>query len=140
MQHFICGHHHCWRSIFQMVSDTLSCNSVVFCVYHGPRNIITIPLKIHPLKDHPRTGHESSEGEQTYCSTLLLTLLDGGGWSMPCPCRFAPWDRDTGHIWQEAGWAPGLVWMGAEISQPTGIRSLSGDRIPVGGEISAHSE
>jgi len=54
-----------------MVSDTLSCNSVVFCACHGARNIITIPLKIHPLEVHPRTGHESPEGEWLYCSTLF---------------------------------------------------------------------
>ena len=124
MQYFICRHHHCWRVIFQMASDTLSCNSVVFCLYHGTRNIVTIPLKIHPLKVRPRTGHESPEGEEIYCSTLFLTLtVVGGGWSMPCPCHFAPWDRDPVPIRQEAGWAPGLVWMGAEISPPTGIRS-----------------
>jgi hypothetical protein len=42
-------------------------------------------------KAHPRTGHEGTEGEETYSSTLPSTsALDGGGWSMPCPGRFTP--------------------------------------------------
>jgi hypothetical protein len=37
-------------------------------------------------KVNPRTGHEGSEVEQRYSSTLSLTLaLDGGGWSTPPP-------------------------------------------------------
>jgi hypothetical protein len=33
-------------------------------------------------KVHPRTGHEGSEGEWRYSSTLSLnSALDGGGWS-----------------------------------------------------------
>ena len=34
-----------------------------------------------------------------------------------------PWARDTVPIAQEAGWAPGPVWTGAENLGPTGIRS-----------------
>ena len=42
-------------------------------------------------KGHPRTGHESPEGEQMYSSTLPSTLaLDGGGWSTTRPGRFTP--------------------------------------------------
>jgi hypothetical protein len=32
--------------------------------------------------------------------------------------------KDPVPIVQEAGWAPGLVWTGAENLAPTGIRSL----------------
>ena len=39
----------------------------------------------------------------------------------PLYCR----ERDSVHIVQEAGWAPGPVWTGAEYLAPTGIRSLS---------------
>jgi len=40
-------------------------------------------------KGQPRTGHEDSEGEWMYTSTLSLTsVLDGDGWSMPRPGRF----------------------------------------------------
>ena len=46
--------------------------------------------------------------------TLSLTsALDGGGWSTPRPGRFTP-RKDPVPIVQEAGWAPGPVWTGAE--------------------------
>ena len=45
------------------------------------------------------------------------------GWSVPRPGRFTP-GKDPVPIVQEAGWAPGPVWTGAEISPPTGIRTL----------------
>ena len=35
-----------------------------------------------------------------------------------------PPGRDLVPIAQDAGWAPGLVWTGAENLAPTGIRSL----------------
>ena len=67
---------------------------------------------------HPRTGHEGTEGEQRYSSTLTLTsTLDGGGWSAPRPGRFTP-RKDSVPIAQEAGWASGLVWTGAENFAP----------------------
>ena len=40
---------------------------------------------------------------------------------MPRPL-FTPW-KDSVPIVQEAGWAPGPVWTGAENLAPTGIRS-----------------
>ena len=42
-----------------------------------------------------------------------------GGWSTPRPCRFTPVKDPV----QEAEWAPGLVWTGAENLAPTRIRS-----------------
>ena len=40
---------------------------------------------------HPRTGHEHTQGEKRYNSTLSLTsTLDGSGWSTPRPSRFTP--------------------------------------------------
>jgi hypothetical protein len=48
-------------------------------------------VKGSDLKVCPRTGHEGSEGEQRYSSTLSLTLaLGGDGWSTPRPGRFTP--------------------------------------------------
>jgi hypothetical protein len=38
------------------------------------------------------------------------------------PAAFTP-GKDTVPIVQEAGWAPGAVWIGAENLAPTGIRS-----------------
>jgi hypothetical protein len=45
------------------------------------------------------------------------------GWLDPRSCRFTP-GKDPVPIVQEAGWAPGPVWTGAENLAPTGIRSL----------------
>ena len=74
-------------------------------------------------KGHPITGHKCPEGEQMYSSTLPSALaLDWGGWSSPRPGRFTP-AKDPVRIVQEAGWAPGLVWMGVENLAPTRIRS-----------------
>ena len=46
----------------------------------------------------------------------------GEGWSAPHPGRFTP-IKDPVPIVQEAGWAPGPVWTGAENLAPIGIRS-----------------
>ena len=65
-------------------------------------------------KVHPRTGHEGPEGGQMYSSTLPSTsALVGGGWLTPRPGRFTA-GKDPVPIVQEAGWAPGAVWTGAE--------------------------
>ena len=70
----------------------------------------------------PITGHEDPEGEQMYSSTLPSTsALYGGGWSTPRRGRFTP-GKDPLPIVQEAGWASGPVWTGAENLAPTGIR------------------
>ena len=55
----------------------------------------------------------------------LTSALDAGGWSAPRPGRFTP-GNDPVPIVQEAGWAAGLVWTGAENVAPTGIRSPDG--------------
>jgi hypothetical protein len=41
----------------------------------------------------------------------------GGGWLTPHPGRFTP-GKDAVPIVEEAGWAPGPVWMGAENLAP----------------------
>jgi hypothetical protein len=72
-------------------------------------------------KVHLITGHEGTEGEQTYSSTLSLTLaLDGGGWSTPRPGRFSS-GKVPVPIVQGAGLAPGTVWVGEENLAPTGV-------------------
>ena len=45
-----------------------------------------------------------------------------GGWSASRPGRLSP-GKDPVPIVQEAGWASGPVWTGAENLDPTGIRS-----------------
>ena len=52
----------------------------------------------------------------------LNTALDRVGWSTSRPGRFTP-GKDPVPIVQEAGWAPGPVWTGAENLASTGIRS-----------------
>ena len=55
-----------------------------------------------------------------YSYTLPSTsALDGGGWSTLRPGRFTP-GKDPVPIVQEAGWATGPVWTGAEnlVSTP----------------------
>jgi hypothetical protein len=72
---------------------------------------------------HPRTVHEGPEGEKIYGSTLSLTsALDRGGWSTARLSRFTP-GKDPVPIVQEAGWAPGPVWTGAENLTHTQILS-----------------
>jgi len=51
------------------------------------------------------------------------SALDGVGGQPHAPAASTPW-KDPVPIVQEAGWAPGLVWTGAENFAPTGIRSL----------------
>ena len=72
---------------------------------------------------HPRTDHEDPEGKQRCSSTLSLTSsLDGIGLSTPRPGRLTP-GKEPLPIIQDAGWAPGLVWTGAENLALTGVRS-----------------
>jgi hypothetical protein len=57
---------------------------------HHQATIRTIyAYKLGKGKVHPRAGHESPEGEQSYSSTLSLTsALYGGGWSTTRPGLF----------------------------------------------------
>ena len=50
----------------------------------------------------------------------MTTALEGGERSAPRPGRFIP-GKDPVPIVQEVGWAPGLVWTGAENLAPLGF-------------------
>jgi hypothetical protein len=66
-------------------------------------------VKVNFIIQHATKTQWGSRG------VALLTLaLDAGGWLMPHPGHFIP-------IVQKAGWAPGLVWTGAENLSCTGI-------------------
>jgi len=52
----------------------------------------------------------------------MTSALDGNRWSTLRPGRLYP-GKDPVPIVQEAGWAPGPVWIGAENLAPNGIRS-----------------
>ena len=63
----------------------------------------------------PEQDMKAQRGEYRYRSTFSSTsVLDGGRLSMPCPDR----ERDRGPILQEAGWATGTAWIGAENLVP----------------------
>jgi len=58
-----------------------------------------------------------------HSSTLPSTSALDGYWLLtPRPGRFTP-GKETVPIAQEAGWAPGLVWTGADNLAPSEIRS-----------------
>ena len=74
-------------------------------------------------KGHPRTGHESPEGEQIYSSTLPSTSPLDGGWMINANAPAAlPPRKDPVPIVQETAW----VWTGAENLASIGIRSPDG--------------
>ena len=52
----------------------------------------------------------------------MTSALDGVGGQRHAPAAFTP-GKDPVPIVQEAGWAPGPVWTGAENLASTGIRS-----------------
>jgi hypothetical protein len=52
----------------------------------------------------------------------MTSALDGVGGQRHAAAAFTPW-KDPVPIVQEAGWAPGPVWIVAENLAPTGIRS-----------------
>jgi hypothetical protein len=68
--------------------------------------------------------HNTPEGPGGRGIALLFLDLGArrGGWSAPRPGRSTP-GKDPVPIVQEAGWAAGPVWTGAENLTPTGIRS-----------------
>jgi hypothetical protein len=74
---------------------------------------------IGKVKGHPITGHQ---GPRVVVYSFLTSVQGGGEWSAPCSGCFTP-GKDPVPVVQEAGWAPGPVWMCAENLTPTGIRS-----------------
>jgi hypothetical protein len=54
----------------------------------------------------------------------MATAQEGGVGSASCPGLSLPAGKDPVPIVQEAGWAPGPVWTGAENLAPIGIQSL----------------
>jgi hypothetical protein len=68
---------------------------------------------------YPITSHEGPEG----CTLYLTSAVDAGVWSTPLPGHLIP-GKDPVPLVQDARWAPGPFWNGAENLTPTGIRSL----------------
>ena len=75
-------------------------------------------IRRQKVKVHPRRDHEGPEGEERYSFTLPSTsALDRSGWSAPRLGALLP-GKDPVLIVQEAGWAAGPVWTGAENLAP----------------------
>ena len=53
----------------------------------------------------------------------MTAAIEGSEWSAACPGRTLPPGKDPVPTLQEAVWAPGPVWRGAENLALTGIRS-----------------
>ena len=66
-------------------------------------------------------------GVEVYLYSFMPTALEGGERSALRPGHSFPPGKDPVPIVQEAGWAPGPVWTGAENLGPTGIPSPNGD-------------
>jgi hypothetical protein len=75
-------------------------------------------------KVHPRTDHEVPQGKNSNISNLSLTsALKGRGVVKAMPQPLYPWKKDLVPTVQEAGWAPGQIWLGAENLALTMVRS-----------------
>jgi len=71
-------------------------------------------------KVHPSTGHEGTEREYMYSSTLSFTsVLDGDGWSMPHLGRFTPTQRPSTHCID--GWMGPRACLDGQGKSPTRI-------------------
>ena len=102
---------HVWKKYFVNVIFYLDLSTCL-------PSSVEVKVKVLPV-----TSHWGPEGEYRCSPTLSWPRhLDGFGWSAPRPGRFTP-GKDPVPIVQEAGWAPGPVWTGAENLAPTGIRS-----------------
>jgi hypothetical protein len=99
-----------------------------------PTYLYTYP-SIHP-SIHPSThpkgegkvysiiGHEGTEGEYKFSSTLSLTsALDGAGCSTPCSSQFTPKKKTQYPLYGRLGRPQGRSGKVQKISPPPGIRS-----------------
>jgi hypothetical protein len=75
---------------------------------------------VDQLREHKGNGKiqttKAQKGTRLYLYTFFNLGPIWGGWSTP-----RPWERDPVSIVQEAGWAPGPVWTGAENLAPPGF-------------------
>ena len=75
-------------------------------------------VSVYQVYVYPKTGHESSEGEYVYSSTLSLTkALDTGERSTQRLSRFTP-ANDLTPIVLEGGWAQSRSGWVQKISPP----------------------
>ena len=73
---------------------------------------------------HPTTGHEGSDGQYRYSSTLSLTLaLHWDGWLMPDPGRFIPGEDTQYPLCRRLGGSSGLSGKEGKISPSPVVRT-----------------
>ena len=91
----------------------------MFCCYTIGKKKVKVTLVQALRLCTGRTAHRGRRG-----IALLFHDFTKRGWGVTVTPRplFTP-RKDPVPIVQEAGWAPGLVWTGAENITPTGIRS-----------------
>jgi hypothetical protein len=81
-----------------------------------------VEVKVRFLVEQAMKAQRGSRG---IALLFLTSALDGDVWSTPRPGRFTPGNNPV----QEAGWAPGPVWMGAEYLAPHRV-SILGPSFP----------
>ena len=79
--------------------------------------------KVKYGKVHPCTGRTVHRGSRDIALLFLDHDTRRGGVSASRPGRSLPSGKDPVPIVQEALWAPGPVWTGADNLAPAGIRS-----------------
>jgi rRNA maturation protein Nop10 len=68
---------------------------------------------------HSTTGHEGSDGESRYSSTLsLISALDGGEWLNPHPGRFTPGNEPRYPLYRRLDRPQGRSGQVQKISPP----------------------
>jgi hypothetical protein len=75
-----------------------------------------------PKNPTASAGFESARMLTTRAPKPLTSVIERGEGQRHAPADCYPRERPGTHL-QEAGWAPGPVWTGAEKLAPTGIRS-----------------
>jgi hypothetical protein len=58
---------------------------------------------------------------EAYVYSFMTAALEGDEWSAASPGRTLSPGKDSVSFVQEAGWAPGPVWIGAENLAPPGF-------------------
>jgi len=127
---FLCNHIHAIHPLFLHATQWVFQNSPSYSFYsitdscqelqvHGVKKVKCTLVQALRLCTG-RTAHRGSRG----IALLFHDHGTGRGWGVSVTPRplFTP-GKHSVPIVQEAGWAPGPVWTGAENLAPTGIRS-----------------
>ena len=83
--------------------------------------MLPFPLSVSKFK--VKVALEQTMKPRRRCRSIAVLFIEprrwtGSGWSTPSSSRFTP-RKDPVPIVQEAGWAPGPFWTGAENIAPS---------------------